>query len=99
MAIAELPFKVISQEQASKLKKTGGNRYSGVRNPLVEALTKGERIIVDVDDGKKIAGLYESARKKGFKLTANKIFLPDDKGEPTEKQGYLLFFTEKPEGE
>ena len=98
MAIADLEFKVVPKETRDSLKRVSGNRYTNRVNPLIEALVKGETIIVDVEESRKIAGLYESARKRGYKLTANKVFQPDAKGNPTDKPGYLLFFTEEPKG-
>lgn len=97
MAI-ELEFRVIPEKMREQLKKTGGNRYTANPSPLVEALAKGESVVVEVDSSKKIAGLYEAARRRNMKMTSRKVYVPDDEGKPTEKTGHLIFWTTVEEG-
>lgn len=89
-------FKVISAEQKSELRSVGQTRKEA--SPIIGALMNGELVTVEVEDGTKIAGLYQSAKVRNFKMTARKVFLTDDKGKETGKIGHLIYWTKIEDG-
>jgi hypothetical protein len=41
-------------------------------NPLIEALVAGKTVFVEVEDGDKLNGLYDAARRRGFRFNSRK---------------------------
>lgn len=90
-------FQVVPNTKRTELRSVGANKKEA--SPLIKTLAKGETVTVEVEDGTKIAGLYQSAKIRNFKMTARKVFLTDDNGKETGKIGHVIFWTPRDENE
>lgn len=66
MAIPE--FVTVPKEIRDTIQPVHRNRYTDAENPLVKALQGGETVFIETTS-RKLAGLYQQARRRNFTMT------------------------------